>query len=172
MSVSCECCVLSGRGLCEGLVTRPEESYRVWCVWVWCVWVWSWSLEKWGGLGPQGAVQPLEKQLPTPSLTPSAVVTEAGSLPRSLETGVPQVEQWGRSNYLILKMSSSKNFGQTIKISHIRVKIHCEFASRNIKSIVNRTYRQVWCTANTLVWVKNDCHTNYRLQDYQVLNKH
>jgi hypothetical protein len=32
MSVSCECCVLSGRGLCDGLVTRPEESYRVWCV--------------------------------------------------------------------------------------------------------------------------------------------
>jgi hypothetical protein len=27
MSVSCGCCVLSGRGLCEGLITRPEESY-------------------------------------------------------------------------------------------------------------------------------------------------
>jgi hypothetical protein len=25
-------CVLSGRGLCVGLITRPEESYRVWCV--------------------------------------------------------------------------------------------------------------------------------------------
>jgi hypothetical protein len=32
MSVSCECCVLSGRDLCDGLVTRPVESYRVWCV--------------------------------------------------------------------------------------------------------------------------------------------
>jgi hypothetical protein len=32
MSVSCECCVLSGRGLCVGLITRPEESYRLWCV--------------------------------------------------------------------------------------------------------------------------------------------
>jgi hypothetical protein len=32
MSVCCECCVLSGRGLCDGLVTRPEESYRLWCV--------------------------------------------------------------------------------------------------------------------------------------------
>jgi hypothetical protein len=29
MSVSCECCVLSGRGLSVGLVTRPEQSYRV-----------------------------------------------------------------------------------------------------------------------------------------------
>jgi hypothetical protein len=32
MSVCCDCCVLSGRGLCDELVTRPEESYRVWCV--------------------------------------------------------------------------------------------------------------------------------------------
>jgi len=28
----CECCVLSGRGLCVGLITRPEVSYRLWCV--------------------------------------------------------------------------------------------------------------------------------------------
>ena len=27
MSFPCECCVLSGRGLCDGLITRPEESY-------------------------------------------------------------------------------------------------------------------------------------------------
>jgi hypothetical protein len=32
MSVSCECCMLSGTGLCDGLITRPEESYRLWCV--------------------------------------------------------------------------------------------------------------------------------------------
>jgi hypothetical protein len=31
-SVSCECCVLSGIGLCVGLITRPEKSYRVRCV--------------------------------------------------------------------------------------------------------------------------------------------
>ena len=30
MVVFCECCVLSGRGLCDGLITRPEESYRPW----------------------------------------------------------------------------------------------------------------------------------------------
>jgi hypothetical protein len=35
-----ECCELSDRGLCVRLITRPEESYRVWCVWVW-----SWSLD-------------------------------------------------------------------------------------------------------------------------------
>jgi len=32
MSVCCECCVLSGRGLCDPLITCPEESYRLWCV--------------------------------------------------------------------------------------------------------------------------------------------
>ena len=32
MSVYCECCVLSCRGLCVGLITRPEESYRLCCV--------------------------------------------------------------------------------------------------------------------------------------------
>jgi len=32
MFVCCECFVLSGRGLCDGLITRPEESYRLWRV--------------------------------------------------------------------------------------------------------------------------------------------
>ena len=32
MFVCCECCVLSGRGLGDGLITRPDESYRLWRV--------------------------------------------------------------------------------------------------------------------------------------------
>jgi hypothetical protein len=32
MSVCCKCCVLSGRELCDELIARPEESYRMWCV--------------------------------------------------------------------------------------------------------------------------------------------
>jgi len=32
MFVCCECRVLSGRGLCDELITRPEESYRLCCV--------------------------------------------------------------------------------------------------------------------------------------------
>jgi hypothetical protein len=32
MFICCECCVLSGRGLCDELITRPEESYRLWRV--------------------------------------------------------------------------------------------------------------------------------------------
>jgi hypothetical protein len=34
MFVCCECCVLSGRGLCDGSIPRPEESYQLWlCDW-------------------------------------------------------------------------------------------------------------------------------------------
>jgi hypothetical protein len=39
-------CVLSCRGLCDGPITRPVQSYRMW-------WVWEWSQQR-GGLGPTG----------------------------------------------------------------------------------------------------------------------
>jgi hypothetical protein len=32
MDVCLLCFMLSGRGLCDALITRPEESYRLWCV--------------------------------------------------------------------------------------------------------------------------------------------
>ena len=32
MSVCCESCSLYGRGLCDKLITRPVESYWMWCV--------------------------------------------------------------------------------------------------------------------------------------------
>ena len=32
MFVCCVCCVLSGRGLYDGLIIRSEESYRLWRV--------------------------------------------------------------------------------------------------------------------------------------------
>jgi len=49
MYVSCECCVLSGRGLCDELITRPEESYRLWCVVV-CDQETSWMRRPWPAL--------------------------------------------------------------------------------------------------------------------------
>jgi hypothetical protein len=54
--VSSECCVLLCRGPWIRLITRPEESYRVWCVWVW-----SWSLDNEEGPDPVGTVAPCEK---------------------------------------------------------------------------------------------------------------
>jgi hypothetical protein len=68
-SVPCACCVLSGRGRCVGPIPRPEESYRVWCVWVW-----SWSLHNEEvvahlGLSRHGnKLSPLERTvIPNPS---------------------------------------------------------------------------------------------------------
>ena len=48
----CMLCVLSGRGLCDELITRPEESYRLWCVAV-CDLETSWMRRPWPALGPQ-----------------------------------------------------------------------------------------------------------------------
>jgi hypothetical protein len=56
MSVSCECCLLSGKVLCVGLITRPEESYRVWCVQLSVI-----VKSRRGGPGPLGNVATLEK---------------------------------------------------------------------------------------------------------------
>jgi len=51
-------CVSSGRDPCNRLITRPEESY-----WVWCV---QFSVimkpRQWGGPDPFGAVMPLGKK--------------------------------------------------------------------------------------------------------------
>ena len=48
--VCCECRVLSGRGLCDELITRPEESYRLCCVVV-CDLETSWMRRPWPSLG-------------------------------------------------------------------------------------------------------------------------
>jgi hypothetical protein len=32
MFVCCECCVVSGRGLCDRPISRLEEFYTLWCV--------------------------------------------------------------------------------------------------------------------------------------------
>ena len=57
MFVCCDCRLLSGRGLCDELITRPEESYRLCCVAV-C------DLETSGmrGPGPLGVFVPEEKE--------------------------------------------------------------------------------------------------------------
>ena len=46
IDVCCECCVLSGWGLCDELIPRPEESYRLWCVAV-CDLQTSWMRMPW-----------------------------------------------------------------------------------------------------------------------------
>ena len=46
MFLCCECCVLSGWGLCDELITRPEDSDRLWCV-VLCDLQTSWMRRPW-----------------------------------------------------------------------------------------------------------------------------
>ena len=59
MDVCRECCVLSGRGLCDELFTRPEESYWLWCVVV-CDLKTSWIRRPW----PTGGCRVTNKQAP------------------------------------------------------------------------------------------------------------
>jgi hypothetical protein len=54
--VSFACCQVEVSATSWSLVQRSRTECGVY------KWVWSWSLEKWGGLGPQGAVEPLEKK--------------------------------------------------------------------------------------------------------------
>jgi hypothetical protein len=56
MFVCCECCVLSGRGLCVELTTRPEESYRLWCVTV-CDLEYLMNEEAMACVGPQRQIK-------------------------------------------------------------------------------------------------------------------
>ena len=48
MCVSCECCVFLGRGLCDELITRPEEFYSVVHR---CDLETSWMRRPWAALG-------------------------------------------------------------------------------------------------------------------------
>jgi len=57
--MSCLLRVLWSRGLCDGSVTCPEESYRLWCVCV-CVCVWSLNLSSKEVIA-HGAVEPWRK---------------------------------------------------------------------------------------------------------------
>jgi hypothetical protein len=54
MSLCCECCVLSGRSLCDELITHREDPYRVWCAVV-CDLETSWMRKPWS---TGGAVAP------------------------------------------------------------------------------------------------------------------
>ena len=62
MFVCCECCVLSGRGLCDELITRPEESYRLWCVVV-CDLETSWMRRPWPTGGCRAKVKKIALKL-------------------------------------------------------------------------------------------------------------
>jgi hypothetical protein len=63
MLVSCDCCVFLVRGLCDELITRPEESYRMWCVFV-CDLETSWMRKSWPTGGCRAKNRQTNKQNP------------------------------------------------------------------------------------------------------------
>jgi len=63
MFVCYECCVLSGRDLWDELITRPEESYRMWCVVV-CDQETSRMRRPWPALGRSATENKLSQFLP------------------------------------------------------------------------------------------------------------
>ena len=69
MSVCCECCVLSGIGLCDELITRPEKSYRLRCVVV-CDLETSRMRRPWSALG-RSAIGKMKHLLPVPAAAQS-----------------------------------------------------------------------------------------------------
>jgi hypothetical protein len=59
MLVCCEWCILSGRGLCDELITRPVECYRLWCLVV-CDLETSWMRSPW----PTNVMSPILRRKP------------------------------------------------------------------------------------------------------------
>ena len=116
ISFYCECCVLSGRGLCFGLITYPEGRYRMWCVWVW-----SWYLVNKKALAHYSCramkknihlIDPPEYKLVSPNSVHS--VTVYNFLPNKLEINwsvsdiwMPLIlTHWGRSHLNCLNARS------------------------------------------------------------------
>jgi hypothetical protein len=58
MFVCHECCVVSGRGLWDELITRPEESYPFWYVQL----AWLGSPVRGGGHVPESRVEVPQKK--------------------------------------------------------------------------------------------------------------
>jgi len=85
-SVCCECCVLSGRGLCDELITRPGESYQLWCVVV-CDLESSWMRRPW----PTGGLSGQIKQKST-----TRTIGENRNIIRAFGQNGPRIQQFGK----------------------------------------------------------------------------
>jgi len=79
MFVSCECYVLSGRGLCDELITRPEESYRLWCDVVCNLWT-SRMRRSWPALGRSATEKKYQRLYKTSALLLDVVISKHDSM--------------------------------------------------------------------------------------------
>ena len=98
--VCCECCVLSGRGLCDELISRPEESYRMWCVVV-CDLETSWMRRPWPALGRSATAK---KKRERESYAIFRCNLDYDAACKGLRTAIPNIE-------------TSMNFGSQLLLS-------------------------------------------------------
>jgi hypothetical protein len=106
MFVSCECCVLSGRGLCDELITRPEESYRMWCVVV-CDLETSRMRRPWPALGHSATEKKSDLEIMWKKAVVSWCVEPFRRVLRGTECNhEPGVTAVGRSNYCRASVAS------------------------------------------------------------------
>ena len=113
MFVCCECCVLSGRGLCDELITRPEESYRLWCVVV-CDFEISRMRRPWPALGRSATETTTNKQ----TNNNNNIILPAAQWPwgrrkctSNICWGVKAAGAWGWQNYTTFVCRLSWNLG-------------------------------------------------------------
>jgi len=83
---SSDCCVLSGRGLCDKLTTLPGESYQMWCVVVFDLET-SWMRRSW----PNGDFRAKNKTNDRLN-TPTANAAKRCGCLQQLSFGVKQIQ--------------------------------------------------------------------------------
>jgi hypothetical protein len=81
-----------GSGICFGLITRPEKSYLVQCVWVW-----SWSLENEEALAHYGLSRHRTKEIK--SMTNTNEIKEYWEFVGDTDRGEPNTRTAGKCNY-------------------------------------------------------------------------
>jgi len=113
MSVCCECCVSSGRGLCDELITRPEESYRLWCVVV-CDLETSWMRRLWSTGGCR-TIKKIKIQYSKPIKVASL---PSGKKIRAITYSVwPIILDWSLSVVLLILISAIWRSAQKTTVS-------------------------------------------------------
>jgi hypothetical protein len=102
----CECCALSGKGLCDELIIHSEESYREWCVVV-CDLETSWVMGSWPTGGYRGKTLRVCKVLPTLNGKYLWLWKYRTLIQNNLKTGKESViGKSGRTDYCVLRCPS------------------------------------------------------------------
>ena len=127
MFVCLDCCVLPGRGLCHELITRPEESCRMWCVVV-CDVETSWMRRPWPTEGCR-AKKVAQEFFRQPFTAESGVQCQAN--PRGICRGKSRNGTWCPRGYSVFH---SKHYSTrtTSSLLHITYKFKALWNNTNL----------------------------------------